>query len=92
MRCLSYPLQFDERDVETEHGFATKALAIERASPSYANLNHRATSRLYGNSLSRLLRFFTELAFAIRLACRLESAGGWMSGTPGAVAEVESIA
>jgi hypothetical protein len=42
-------VQFDERDVETEHGFATKALAIERASHSYADLNHRATSRLYGN-------------------------------------------
>ena len=25
---------FAERDVETEHGLATKALAIERASPS----------------------------------------------------------
>jgi hypothetical protein len=27
--------------------FDTKALAIERASNRYANLNHRATSRLY---------------------------------------------
>ena len=38
--------RFAERDVETEHA-AAKALAIERASPSYASLNHRTTSRLY---------------------------------------------
>ena len=33
--------------METEHGFDIEALAIERASNRYANLNHRTTSRLY---------------------------------------------
>jgi len=41
------PVRFDERDVETEHGEASEALADERAGTDRPRLNHRATSRLY---------------------------------------------
>ena len=47
MEALCRANPFDEREVETGHGLLLKALAIGRASPCYANLNHRATSRLY---------------------------------------------
>ena len=40
-------VRFDERDVETEHGLILRHWQSKEPAPAIANLNHRATSRLY---------------------------------------------